>query len=130
MPRRDSEGGGWRGRKTDSRGDDRRVTVSRSFRACDVISRSVAVRPFVPVDASRVATIRAPRCTGAARRMCTHAVYAIVPARSFPPSYHLSHTKSNILALPPLGYNAILARARRHLQVACSPGRLDALHRV
>lgn len=81
MPRRDSGGRGWRERKTDSRGGDRRVTVSRSFRAWDVISRSVVVRPSVPGDASRQSAHR----VAPARRTCTHTVYAIVPARSFPP---------------------------------------------
>jgi len=75
----------------------------------------------------RVASRRGPR---APRRtdICAHTtyVYAIVPSHPRP---SFSHTKSNIPALPPSGYNAILAQARRHLQVARSLGRLDALHR-
>lgn len=80
--------GGRRERKTDSRGrhGDRRVTVSRSFRACDVISRSVAVHPSVRDDASRRDN---PRTTLTYVHMPFTPLFRL--ALPHPPLYHLAY---------------------------------------
>lgn len=128
------------GRKEDirtlmPRRDDGGVNGDRSygFVVVPCVRRNFPQRRRLSVrgDATRRDATRrdAPR-TASHRHTCTYHVrlrHCSDSPSSSRPSF--SHTKSNIPALPPSGYNAILAQARRHLQVARSLGRLDALHR-